>query len=337
MPTCILRSGSSSVLHGRNVVDTTVSIAGGKRRSRVMEVAVRLVKEKPLGLVGAIVTLLLLVVAIFAPYIAPYGMNETGVTEFLAAPSLAHPLGGDQIGRDILTRLIYGARTSVIVSLSATLFSVVNTVAIGLFSGYFGGKFDLIVQRFVDAWECLPHLPVTILVMSLVGGGMPALIISLGVLGGIGGSRVIRGLTLATKEDVYVQAAQALGAPTRKILWRHILPNIMATIIVLFTTRVPGMMLSEASLSFLGYGVPPPAPSWGGMLSHEGLRYIYMRPAMAIWPGLALSTVVFGVNMFGDALRDLLDPRLRGGLGRYGSGALKKAIKRQPRKATSAE
>jgi len=161
-------------------------------------------------------------------------------------------------------------------------------------------------------------------IISIVGPSMLTVILVLGITWGIGGSRLIRGATLSIKENMYVQSAVALGAPTGSILFRHILPNIMAPIIIQFTTRVPAIILTEASLSFLGYGIPPPAPSWGSMLSGSGRTYMFLNPWIVVWPGLALSVVVYGVNMFGDAVRDLLDPRLRGGIGRYGLNVSKK-------------
>jgi peptide/nickel transport system permease protein len=162
-------------------------------------------------------------------------------------------------------------------------------------------------------------------IMSLVGVGMGQIIIVLGVHGGITGSRMVRSVVISIKEDVYIGAARAIGCPTSRILFRHVLPNVMAAIIVGFSLAVPGMIMAEASLSFLGYGIPPPAPSWGGMLGGSAISYMYMAPWMAIWPGLALSIVVYGVNMFGDAVRDILDPRLRGGVGRYGVKAKREA------------
>ena len=293
-------------------------VAERKRHSRLVDFWIRLVKEKPLGVVGGIITLLLLFTGIFADVLAPYGFNETRLTDFLAAPSAGFWLGTDNLGRDLLSRVIYGARISLIIGLAATSLSVFNSVFIGILSGYIGGKFDLVVQRFVDAWMCLPWLPMLMIIMVIVEPGMLPLIIALGVMGGIAGSRLIRGLTLSIKENVYVRAAVAIGCPTRRILTRHILPNIMAPIIIIFSITVPGIILSEAALSFLGFGIPPPAPSWGGMLSGRGRDFMFMAPWMVIWPGLALSIVVYGINMFGDAVRDLLDPRLRGGVGRYG-------------------
>ncbi len=304
---------------GKGTTDTSSEmVAEPKRHSRLVDLGMRLVKEKPLGTVAGVLTLLLLLVAIFADLIAPYGMNETRVADFLAPPSAANFLGGDHLGRDLFSRIVYGARISVIVGLVATSLSVVISLAVGGLSGYFGGKFDLIGQRFVDAFMCFPSLIILILIMSLTGPGLWNVIIVLAVVFGIGGSRIIRGAVMSVKENVYVQAAVAVGCPAPRILIRHILPNIMAPTIVLFSTRVPAVILTEAAMSFLGFGIPPPDPSWGGMLSAEGRTFMFLSPGIAIWPGLALSIVVFSVNMFGDAVRDLLDPRLRGGVGRFG-------------------
>ncbi len=174
-------------------------------------------------------------------------------------------------------------------------------------------------------------------VISIIGPGMLQLIIVLGLLWGIVGSRIIRSAVIGIKENVYVSAAVAIGCPTSRILTRHILPNIMAPTIILFTTRVPNVILTEASLSFLGFGIPLPTPSWGGMLSGEGRVYMFQAPGMVIWPGLALATVVYGVNMLGDAVRDILDPRLRGGVGRYGMRVKKGKKEVMPIKASATE
>ena len=295
-----------------------------KRRSKLADFFYRLVKEKPLGLVGGIITLLLLLTGIFASFLAPYGYNVLHPDSALLGPSAHFLLGTDNLGRDLLSRVIYGARISVIVGLGASVLATVVETTIGILSGYIGGVFDLIVQRFVDAVMCFPGLILMMVIISIVGPSMLTVILVLGITWGIGGSRLIRGATLSIKENMYVQSAVALGAPTGSILFRHILPNIMAPIIIQFTTRVPAIILTEASLSFLGYGIPPPAPSWGSMLSGSGRTYMFLNPWIVVWPGLALSVVVYGVNMFGDAVRDLLDPRLRGGIGRYGLNVSKK-------------
>jgi peptide/nickel transport system permease protein len=292
----------------------------------------RLIKEKPLGTICGVLTLLFLLTGIFAGVLAPYDLNETAVAPRLSAPSLDHPLGSDQLGRDVLSRIIYGARVSVIVSLAATTLATFISMLVGGLSGYFGGALDLTVQRFVDGWMSFPGIVLLIVGVTLVGAGMWEVIFLLGFLYGIGGSRIMRSAVMGIKENVYISAAHAVGCTTPRILIRHILPNTMGVLIILYTTRVPIMILTEASLSFLGLGVPPPAPTWGGMLSMEGRRFMLMNPWMAVWPGLSLALVVYGVSMFGDSIRDLLDPRLRGGGGRY-TGIKKKSKKRRKKEA----
>jgi len=289
-----------------------------KRHSRLVDFFIRLVREKPLGTLGAVITLLFLFTGIFADLLAPYGMNEIHPAEALAPPSAKYWLGTDNLGRDMLSRVIFGARISMIVGLAATTLSVFISTTIGMLSGYIGGKIDLILQRFIDAVMCLPFLPILLVIVALVGPGMLTVIIAMGIVWGINGSRWMRGIILSYKENMYIEAAKAIGCPTRRILTRHLLPNVMPFVITGFTISVPGVIITEAALSFLGFGVPPPEPSWGGMLSGPGRTNMFLAPWMAIWPGLALSLVVYSISMFGDALRDLLDPRLRGGVGRYG-------------------
>jgi len=297
-----------------------------KHRGLIAEVVIRLVREKPLGTVGAVIVLLALFVGIFASVLAPYGYEDIHLAHRLSPPGTpGFALGTDGLGHDLLSMIIYGARVSMIVGVVAEFIAVGESILIGVLSGWLGGRFDLIMQRFVDAWMCFPWLLILITIMSLVGTGMWQVVFVLGITGGIGGSRVIRSAVIGIKENVYVQAGAAVGCSTTRTIMRHILPNIMATIIVLFSIGVGGVILAEASLSFLGYGIPPPMPSWGGMLSYEGRVYMLQAPWMALWPGLALSTVVFGVNMFGDALRDILDPRLRGGVGRYSGAKTKRS------------
>ena len=297
--------------------DSSGQIIGRKKHSFLVNFLIRLWKEKPLGMVGAVITLILLITAIFANLLAPHGMNELFVAPMLTSPSAEAWLGTDNLGRDIFSRVIFGARISVIAGLGAATLAISLSILIGIMCGYLGGKFDLIVQRIVDGWMCFPGLLLLMVLISLIGPGIWQVIIVIGIHSGIGGSRIIRSATMSIRESVYVQAAVAIGCPDYRIIIRHILPNIIAPAIVLFTTRVPGAIITEAGLSFLGFGIPPPFPSWGGMLSGTGRSYMYMAPWMVIWPGLALSIVVYGVNMFGDALRDLLDPRMRGGAGRY--------------------
>jgi len=318
-------------------VDTPLEIAEIKRRGLLADFLTRLVKEKPLGTVGGTIVLLLLFAGIFADVLAPYGMNEIHLEDRLADPSAQYWLGTDQLGRDVLSRIIYGARISVIIGLSATTLNIIVGTIIGTLTGFYGGKFDLVVQRFVDAWMAFPWLLILITIISLVGQGMLQIILVLGISGGIGGSRITRSAVIAIKENVYMTAAESIGNPTRRTLVRHVLPNIMAPIIIIFTSSIGGVILTEASLSFLGFGLPPDIPSWGGMLSGEGRKFMELAPRLAIWPGAALSVVVYGTNMFGDAIRDLLDPRLRGGVGGMGAHGMRLAQKALRKKETKAK
>ena len=284
----------------------------GARRSRLIDFCLRLFKEKPLGAFGAVMCLLFLFTGVFADLIAPFGYNEMNPIDRLKPPSIDYLLGTDQIGRDVFSRIVHGARTSLIIGFSAAFFSIMISSVIGVTTGYFRGKFDFLMQRMVDAWMSFPDLVVVIVAVSVFGPGMWQVILVLSLLYGIAGSRIVRGAVLTVKENDYVHAAESIGVSTLRILLRHILPNIMAPIIVLFTTRLAAVILVEAGLSFLGLGVPPPSPSWGGMLSFEGRSYMFQAPWLAIMPGLAITIVVYNINMFGDAMRDLLDPRMRG-------------------------
>ena len=283
----------------------------------------RMWNEKPLGIVAGIVILLLAIVAIFADILTPYPHWEQHLIDRLQSSSAKYPLGTDQLGRDFLSRIIYGARISLAVGFSATALNVVVAVLIGGISGFLGGKLDLAVQRFVDAWMAFPGLLILLTVMSLVGRGVLQIIVVLGIAGGISGSRVLRGAVIDIKENIYFQAAEALGSPKWRTLMRHVLPNITPVVIIIFSINIGGVIISEAALSFLGFGLPLKTPSWGGMLSREGRQYMEMAPWLALWPGLCLTLTVYSLNMFGDAMRDLLDPRLRGGGGRLGADAAK--------------
>ena len=277
----------------------------------------RLIREKPLGTFGLVIVIILFIVGIFAPFLAPYGMNDVNLPDRLKPPSSTYILGTDQLGRDLLSRLIFGARISMIIGVCATALTESIATIIGVVSGYFGGKVDLIVQRFVDAWMSIPGFIMLMTVMSIVGHGMFQLILIIGIQGAIGHSRVIRGAVIGIKANMYVSASDAIGCGPIHTMLRHILPNIMAVIIIGFTIGMGGAIMYEAMLSFLGFGVPPGEPSWGSMLSDEGRKYMESAPTLALFPGVALTLVVYGINMFGDSLRDLLDPRLRGGIGRY--------------------
>ena len=292
-----------------------------KRRGAVADLLVRLWTEKPLGTASGIIILLLIVVAIFADVLSPYPYWEVHPADMLLGSSARYLLGTDQLGRDFLSRIMFGARLSLLVGLSATTINVVVAVLIGGTSGFIGGKLDLAVQRFVDAWMAFPGLLILLSVMSIAGKGLLQIILVLGISGGIGGSRVTRGAVIAIKENAYFQAAHAIGASQWIVLTRHVLPNIAAPVIILFSINIGGVIIAESSLSFLGFGLPAQIPSWGGMLSREGRVFMETAPWLALWPGLFLTVTVYSLNMFGDAVRDLLDPRLRGGGGRLGAAA----------------
>jgi peptide/nickel transport system permease protein len=270
------------------------------------------VRRKPLGAAGGLVLAVMLALALLAEGVAPYGYDEADIFSRLKAPSEAHWLGTDNLGRDLLSRVIYGARVSMAVGFGGVVVGLLLGTAVGVVSGYFGGRLDLALQRVVDAFMCFPLLLVALTIMALLGPGLGNVILTLGLVLGVRDSRVIRSAVLSVKAHLYLEAARALGAAHAAMIGRHVLPNILAPIIILGTVNLGAIILTEAALSFLGFGVPPPRPSWGGMLSGAGLVHMLRAPWLALWPGVALSLAVFGANMLGDALRDLLDPRLRG-------------------------
>ncbi|GAA7767412.1 ABC transporter permease [Cupriavidus sp. SHE] len=283
-----------------------------RRRSRFPMLR-RLFRDKPLGAAGAVICAIFLFCGVFAGWLAPYGVNEINMMARLQPPSWAHLFGTDNLGRDIFSRCLYGAQLSVVIGLSAATLATLVSLVLGILCGYLGGKLDLVVQRMVDAWMSFPDLIILIVVVSVLGPGSWQIVCTLGLLLGIGGSRIVRGAVVSVRENMYVHAAQSIGASTSRILWRHILPNVLPPVIVLFTTRVGTAILAESGLSFLGLGVPPPAPTWGGMLSGDGRTFMFQGPWLALAPGICLTVVVYAINVYGDAMRDLLDPRLRGG------------------------
>jgi peptide/nickel transport system permease protein len=308
---------------------TAVAFQEENRHSRFADFFIRLVKTKPLGTVGGVIVLIMLLTGIFADVIAPFGYNEYILKDRMEGPSSTHWLGTDALGRDLYSRVVYGARISMIVGLGASAINVVFSAVVGVVSGYLGGKVDIIIQRFVDAALAFPMLIIVITLMGIIGTGVTQTVIVLGIWGGIGWIRVARAAVISIRQNVFIDAARTIGCTTPTMLFRHVLPNITSILIIMFSVSMSGNILGEASLSFLGFGIPPPFPSWGGMLSGEGRRYMMEAPWLAIWPGVALSVAVYGINMWGDAVRDLLDPRLRGGVGRYSRATKKLAEQRK--------
>ena len=261
------------------------------------DVWIQMLRHKPLGTVGAVIVIVMLGAAVLADWITPYGFSQTSLRERLMSTSADHWLGTDQLGRDLLTRLIYGARVSLYVGFGAVSLGCVIATVIGILSAYFGGRVDLLLQRAVDAWMAFPGLLLLMSIMSLVGPGVWNITLVLGVAFGIQNPRIVRGVALSIKEYTYIEGARAAGAGHTRITAGHILPNVLPTIIVVATTGLSTVILTEASLSFLGLGVPPPYPTWGGMLSLAGLDHMYQAPWLAVWPAVALSLAVFGFNM----------------------------------------
>ena len=321
------------------------SAAVPDRRSFVRDLVGRLFRERPMGAWSGVVVLVLCVVAVFADVLAPFPFSEIHLIDRLSGSTGTYLLGTDQLGRDILSRLIYGARLSLWVGIAATSVSLVVSLLVGGVGGFVGGKLDIIIQRFVDAWLSFPGLLLLLTILSTFGRGVPQIIIILGISAGIGNARVVRSAVISIKANPYFEAARSIGSRQTRTLLRHVWPNIAAPIIVIFSITVGGVIISEASLSFLGFGLPEEVPSWGAMLSKEGRKYMEVSPRLAMLPGLALTIVVYCLNMLGDALRDLLDPRLRGaggassGGGSYGrlaarnaTRALQRAEQRQRRR-----
>jgi peptide/nickel transport system permease protein len=286
-------------------------------------------RHKPLGAVGALLILTMLIAAVFANIIAPYGYDVRDYSQLLAPPSWHHLLGTDDVGRDIFSRIVYGARVSIIVGFGSIIVSQTIAAVVGITAGYFGGWVDLFVQRLVDVWQSFPGLvllivfaavfgtpttPVKVLSMSLDPAEIRTgqIIIALGFILWAGSSRITRSAVIAIRQNQYIETAQAIGAGHFRVLWFYILPNVLPIMIVSATILLGLTILIAASLSFLGFGIPPPVPDWGSMLSGNATQFVNRAPILAVWPGLAISLAVFGFNMLGDALRDVLDPRLRG-------------------------
>lgn len=267
-------------------------------------------RGKPLGAFGGALLAFMVVMAAVGPYIVPADPFNTSMAERLLSPSLTHPLGTDELGRDQLARIVYGARISMMVGIIATVIGTSIGAVVGIVSGYVGGRVDMLVQRAMDVLLAFPALILALAIMAALGSSIPNVIIAISIPFIARSNRVVRSAALAVKEFPYIEAALALGLPQWRIVARHMLPNCMAPYIVIATALLGSAILIEASLSFLGLGVPPPQPSWGRSLS-ESMLFFQRAPWLAIFPGVAISLAVFGVNLFGDALRDIWDPRLK--------------------------
>jgi peptide/nickel transport system permease protein len=291
--------------------DTPLDIAEEARLSRWLVGLGTFARRWPLGAVGAAIILLMISSAVFAPFIAPYGPLETDFAAQFSPPTTVHWLGTDAFGRDLLSRIIYGSRTALLVGFTSAFMGATLGALLGVASAYFGGRIDLLAQRLVDIFLAFPIIILALAVVSILGTGISNVIMAITVPMIPNCARVVRSSALAVRQMPYVDAAQAAGSGDARIILRHMLPNVMAPYLIMLTAFVGQAILLEASLSFLGLGVAEPTPAWGLMLRGAAVEFAESAPWMAFFPGLAISLGVFAFNLFGDALRDALDPKLR--------------------------
>jgi peptide/nickel transport system permease protein len=294
----------------------TVSQPAVPSRSRGLSIVWPTVKQfvwtKPLGAAGGLIVIILIVIAALAPVITPFDPYDIDAAKVLVAPNSMHIMGTDEFGRDVFSRIVWGARVSLTVGIASVAIGASIGSLIGLLSGFIGGRFDTVVQRLVDMFMAIPMLVLALAMVAALGAGIGNVIIALAVVIMPSAARVMRSSALSIRERPFIEAARNLGFSQARILFRHVLPNCIAPYIIIVTAGLGSAILAEATLSFLGLGTPPPEPSWGGMLSGKTQRFMLEAPWLAIFPGMAITFVVFGFNFLGDALRDVLDPRLRG-------------------------
>ena len=291
-------------------IEVTSDVAEARRPGWV-SVVLGFSRRRPLGAIGAAIVLLMLLVAVIAPWIAPYDPVAVDFGAMLSAPSAKHWLGTDSFGRDVLSRLIYGSRTALFVGFGSALFGATAGAVLGVGSAYFGGKIDLYLQRLMDIFLSFPLIILALAIVAILGNTLPNLILAITIPMVPRCALVIRSSALAIREMPYVDAARASGFKHGRIIFRHMLPNVMAPYLIMMTAFLGQAILLEASLSFLGLGVQEPTPAWGLMLRGAAVEFAEAAPWMAIFPGLAISLAVFAFNLFGDSLRDALDPKLR--------------------------
>ena len=278
----------------------------------IAERMLRMCRQNKLALISAIVILIIILLAVFAPLIAPYGEAQQDVINRLQGPSLKHLFGTDELGRDVFSRILYGSRVSLIVGILPSLIALVIGVVMGLLAGYFGGAVDALIMRLADIMLSIPSLLLAMVIMYTLGASTINLFIALSMINWASIARVVRSQTLSLKESEYVEAARSIGVSSGKIMFRHIFPNCIPSLIVLFTLEVPSSILSESSLSFLGIGVQPPAASWGLMVN-QAKQFLFTQPWLSLAPCISIMVVVLAFNFLGDGLRDVLDPHMKNG------------------------
>ena len=279
----------------------------------IKEKLIRMCRQNHLAAFSAAVIVIIILLAIFAPVIAPYGEAQQDLTARLQGPSAAHLFGTDELGRDVFSRILYGSRVSLVVGIFPAIISLFIGIVLGLISGYFRGWIDYVIMRFADIMLSFPSLLLTMVIMytlGRLGNSIVCIFIALSLVGWASVSRVVRSHTLSLKETEYVEAARSIGVSNWKIMFRHILPNCVPSLIVLYTLSVPSSILSESTLSFLGIGVQPPAASWGLMVN-QSKQFLFTQPWLALAPSLAIMIIVLAFNFLGDGLRDVLDPYMQ--------------------------
>ncbi|MCH7888482.1 MAG: ABC transporter permease [Proteobacteria bacterium] len=292
-------------------VQVEAAVEGFAERAPLATVVLGLIRRQPLGAAGALIVIIMILMAAFAEFVAPYDPIANNFEDMLLAPGAKYWLGTDEFGRDILSRLIYGARTALFVGFVAAFVGATSGLVLGVASAYFGGRFDLLFQRVMDVFMAFPLIILALAVVSILGTGIQNVIIAITIPFIPNCARVVRSNALAIREIPYIDAARACGFSHARIILRHMVPNVMAPYLIMITAFVGQAILLEASLSYLGLGVQEPTPAWGLMLSGGAEEYAESAPWIAVFPGIGISLAVFGFNLFGDALRDVLDPKLR--------------------------
>lgn len=294
-----------------STMDASPETNTGFKRVRITDHIGRMIRRQPLGTGGAIVIILMIFMAAFADLIAPYDPEANSFEHMLVPPSLDFLLGTDQFGRDLFSRIVYGARTALFVGFACAIVGAFGGLVLGVASAYFGGWFDLVMQRIIDVFMAFPLIIMALAIVAIFGTGTDKVIIAITIPFVPRCARVVRSSALAIREMPYVDAARSIGYGHMRIILKHIAPNVVAPFLIMLTAFLGEAILLEASLSYLGLGVQEPTPAWGLMLQGGAEEYAESAPWVPVWPGLAITIAVFGFNLFGDAVRDILDPKLR--------------------------
>ena len=291
----------------KNIMDAPVLYDEQNTFRGVMK---RLFRENKLAILSLVIIAIFVIGAVFAPWLTPYGYEDIDPINRLSGLSKEHPLGADELGRDVLTRLLYGSRISLLVGIVPTIISMLAGVVLGIVAGYMGGRVDSVIMRLADIMLAFPSMLLAMVIMYTLGDGIINIFLALALVNWASVARIVRAETLKLREAEFVEAARSIGVSNFKIMWRHIMPNCIPSMIVLFTLNIPSAILSESSLSFLGLGIEKPMASWG-MMVNIGRQYLYNNPELSLVPSIAIMLIVLAFNFLGDGLRDVLDPHLK--------------------------